>query len=87
MYVNAVKPHIIGIPAPSENNKLKFNAAIISIYGTLKVVGGGPWKLAHREKTEVGVAFLQDPWAFPRGPHWQRWWYPAHDQRVSQVLC
>lgn len=29
---------MIHIPAPGENNKLKFNAAIISIYGTLKAV-------------------------------------------------
>lgn len=36
LYVNAARPPIIRIPAPRENNKLKFNAAIISIYGTLQ---------------------------------------------------
>lgn len=89
LYVNAVRPHIIGIPAPWENNKLRFNAAIISIYGTLKVVVGGPWKQAYREKPEIGwdscrtCGFLPGPSTGRAGN--TTWWYPVHDQGVSQV--
>lgn len=89
LYVNAARPHIVSIPALWENNKLKFNAAIISIYGTLKVVGGGPWKQAYREKPGRGWDSCRThrflPGASTDIAGTDTWWYPVQSQRVSQV--
>lgn len=64
MYVNAARPHIIRVPAPRENNKLKFNAAIISIYGTLKAAAG-----VEGDAGDGRGCFLWDVWAKPVTSH------------------
>jgi len=75
LYVNAARPPIIHIPAPRKNNKLKLNATIISIYGTLKArVALGS---KHGGK---GLGMGQDapsemPGVLPEGQHWLNWSY------------
>ena len=84
LYVNAARPPIIHIPAPRENNKLKLNATIISIYGTLKArVALG----SRHGRKWLGMgkdAPSEMPGLLPEGQHWLNWSY--HTMRSCSHL-
>lgn len=53
MYVNAARFAISCTPAPVKNNKLEFNAVIISIYGSFKEALTSKMRYLRRDITDA----------------------------------